>query len=166
MRQNPWIKCYQPRPAARLRCSASPMPGVPLRPFMPGRGICPSRSKWWRFNCRDAKTVFAKSRIIASHHWWDSRAVIAERCDIPFAFFGHSMGGLIAFELARYLRQAAARYPNGYSYQAAGRRTSQIHCRRFPICPTRSSCENCSSATGDFPTRLPATRNCDPCFSP
>lgn len=31
--------------------------------------------------------------------------------DIPFAFFGHSMGGLISFELARYLRQTGQPEP-------------------------------------------------------
>lgn len=30
--------------------------------------------------------------------------VIAQENDMPFAFFGHSVGALIAFELARYLR--------------------------------------------------------------
>lgn len=32
--------------------------------------------------------------------------VLRPYLDIPFAFFGHSMGALISFELARYLRQA------------------------------------------------------------
>jgi surfactin synthase thioesterase subunit len=31
--------------------------------------------------------------------------------DAPFAFFGHSMGGLVAFELARTLRERGARQP-------------------------------------------------------
>lgn len=31
--------------------------------------------------------------------------------DVPFALFGHSMGAIIAFELARYLRRSAAPGP-------------------------------------------------------
>ena len=37
--------------------------------------------------------------------------VIAPLLDVPFAFFGHSMGGLIAFELARRLRRRGQREP-------------------------------------------------------
>lgn len=37
--------------------------------------------------------------------------VIAPLLDLPFAFFGHSMGGLIAFELARRLRRRGHREP-------------------------------------------------------
>ena len=32
--------------------------------------------------------------------------VLQSNMDVPFAFFGHSMGALLSFELARYLRQA------------------------------------------------------------
>ncbi|MGA4838169.1 thioesterase II family protein [Streptomyces sp. G45] len=36
---------------------------------------------------------------------------ILPRLDVPYAFFGHSMGALIAFELTRRLRRAGARRP-------------------------------------------------------
>ncbi len=38
-------------------------------------------------------------------------AVLADRSDRPFAFFGHSMGGRIAFELASALERRGARGP-------------------------------------------------------
>lgn len=38
-------------------------------------------------------------------------AVIAPYLNLPFAFFGHSMGGLISFELARALRRLGERRP-------------------------------------------------------
>jgi medium-chain acyl-[acyl-carrier-protein] hydrolase len=38
-------------------------------------------------------------------------AVLRPYLDIPFAFFGHSMGALIAFELTRYLRRQATAFP-------------------------------------------------------
>jgi medium-chain acyl-[acyl-carrier-protein] hydrolase len=37
--------------------------------------------------------------------------VVEQLSDLPFAFFGHSMGGFIAFELARELRRRGARTP-------------------------------------------------------
>jgi surfactin synthase thioesterase subunit len=39
-------------------------------------------------------------------------AAILPLLDRPFAFFGHSMGGMVAFELARALRRAQERLPS------------------------------------------------------
>jgi medium-chain acyl-[acyl-carrier-protein] hydrolase len=44
--------------------------------------------------------------------------------DGPFAFFGHSMGAIIAFELARYLRRAYGREP--HALFASGRRAPHV----------------------------------------
>jgi surfactin synthase thioesterase subunit len=44
--------------------------------------------------------------------------------DTPFAFFGHSMGAVIGFELARCLRQAHGREP--YALIASGRRAPHV----------------------------------------
>lgn len=38
--------------------------------------------------------------------------LIADHTDLPYAFFGHSMGALIAFETARRLRALGARLPD------------------------------------------------------
>jgi surfactin synthase thioesterase subunit len=38
---------------------------------------------------------------------------IEPHLDVPFAFFGHSMGALVAFELTRQLRRAGAAQPAG-----------------------------------------------------
>ncbi|MGO4426473.1 thioesterase II family protein, partial [Streptomyces sp. MCAF7] len=38
--------------------------------------------------------------------------LIADHTDLPYAFFGHSMGSLIAFETARRLRALGARLPD------------------------------------------------------
>lgn len=44
--------------------------------------------------------------------------------DIPFAFFGHSMGGLLAFELTRHLRAEAGPHP--WHLFISGRRAPQV----------------------------------------
>jgi len=36
---------------------------------------------------------------------------ISSHLEIPFAFFGHSLGGMVAFELARYLRRKSMQQP-------------------------------------------------------
>ena len=45
--------------------------------------------------------------------------LLAPHLDEPFAFFGHSMGGLVAFELARTLRARGARLPQHLFISAA-----------------------------------------------
>jgi len=50
--------------------------------------------------------------------------------DMPFAFFGHSMGGLISFELARRLRRSETRPAQLF---ISGRRAPQVPDREPPI---------------------------------
>jgi len=51
--------------------------------------------------------------------------------DVPFAFFGHSMGGLIAFELARELRRTGAPQPS--HLLVSGRRAPTVPTRKADI---------------------------------
>ena len=51
--------------------------------------------------------------------------------DVPFAFFGYSMGALISFELARYLRHADM--PEPIHLLVAAHRAPQLPDRRPPI---------------------------------
>ncbi|MGB3637974.1 MAG: thioesterase II family protein [Rivularia sp. (in: cyanobacteria)] len=51
--------------------------------------------------------------------------------DKPFAFFGHSMGGLLSFELARYLRKQYDKKPVGLFVSAS--RAPQIPSSKPPI---------------------------------
>ncbi|HXU44151.1 MAG TPA: thioesterase domain-containing protein [Thermoanaerobaculia bacterium] len=51
--------------------------------------------------------------------------------DLPFAFFGHSMGGLISFELARELRRLRA--PEPFHLFVSARRGPQVPNREEPI---------------------------------
>jgi len=52
-------------------------------------------------------------------------------CDGPFAFFGHSLGALTAFEVARHMRRTAHREP--LVLVAAGRRAPQIPSPHPPV---------------------------------
>lgn len=51
--------------------------------------------------------------------------------DKPFAFFGHSMGALVSFELARLLRKQSSPQPQHIS--VSGRRAPEIPDREPPI---------------------------------
>lgn len=52
-------------------------------------------------------------------------------CDRPFAFFGHSLGSMIGYEVARYLRRETGCEPA--LFIAAGRRAPQIPSDDAPI---------------------------------
>lgn len=81
------------------------LPTVEVCPVeLPGRG-----GRWQEQPYNDLKTLVA-----------DLAPVILEVCDCrrqicdhrrPFAFFGHSLGGLISFELARHLRREYGHTP-------------------------------------------------------
>jgi len=58
--------------------------------------------------------------------------------DLPFAFFGHSMGTLIAFELTRELQRRHGLTPTNLSCQHTSRRRSRIAPRYCMIYPSRS----------------------------
>ena len=53
---------------------------------------------------------------------------IRDHMDRPFAFFGHSMGALVSFELARLLRREGAKQPS--ALLVSGRRPPQLSIER------------------------------------
>jgi medium-chain acyl-[acyl-carrier-protein] hydrolase len=55
---------------------------------------------------------------------------ILPHCDRPFAFFGHSMGAIISFELARYLRRHNGPQPTHIF--VSGRRAPQLNVNDSP----------------------------------
>lgn len=59
-----------------------------------------------------------------------SREIIGYR-DLPFVLFGHSMGAVIVFELARQLRKEHATEPAGLF--VSGRRAPQLPAKKPPI---------------------------------
>ncbi len=57
--------------------------------------------------------------------------LIAARSDLPFAFFGHSLGSILAFEVARALRRAGSRMPE--LLLVSGRRPPRVPDRHSPL---------------------------------
>lgn len=108
---NGWISCPRPDPGARLRLFCLPPAGGGALLFrswpggLPGVEVClvhlPGRE------ARRQETPFThweplvQALVTALEPWLDR----------PFAFFGHSMGALLGFELARRLRRAGRRMP-------------------------------------------------------
>lgn len=109
---NPWILRPQKRPGARVRLFCFPYAGGAAAVYhswpqalstdvevcaiqLPGRGA--------RF--RDAPHTRLANLVRASAD------ALGPSLDMPFALFGHSMGALVVFELARELRRRGAPAP-------------------------------------------------------
>ncbi|MGZ9225821.1 MAG: thioesterase II family protein [Anaerolineales bacterium] len=107
-----WVSCPRPNPTARLRLFFFPYAGAGstlynawTRLFSPEIEIylvhLPGRDK------RIRETPFIKFPPLAEAL---SQALV-RYLDRPFSFFGHSMGGLVSFEVARQLRRHYALTP-------------------------------------------------------
>jgi medium-chain acyl-[acyl-carrier-protein] hydrolase len=110
--QSPWIVCPRPNAAAKVRlfCFAS-------------AGHGPSMFRSWAALVRSDVELSIIQLPGRESRWTEAPLVrladllpaltqaLEPRLDRPFAFFGHSLGALIAFETARHLRRARALTP-------------------------------------------------------
>ncbi len=123
--RNPWIAFHKPSPQARLRLFCFPYAGGGASVFRAWQGalppeieVCPvqppgreNRLSEERFR-RAAPLIRAVSQAVAP------------LLDLPFAFFGHSLGAVVAYETAIAVREALAKSPA--LLIASGRRAPQI----------------------------------------
>lgn len=121
----PWLVCPKPNPQARLRLFCFPYAGGNAMIY-----------RQWQSNLPQTIEVCSvqlpgRGKRIKEPPFDDAQPLVAEVArgllpffDKPFAFFGHSMGGLIGFELARYLRRNYNRQPAHLF--VSGRRAPQL----------------------------------------
>lgn len=103
-KKDPWIRCARPNPAARLRLFCLPYAGGGASIFKNWAGALPPEVELCAIQLpgredRIADTAFRQADTLLP--------VLLERLapylDRPYAFFGHSMGAFLSFELARAL---------------------------------------------------------------
>jgi medium-chain acyl-[acyl-carrier-protein] hydrolase len=122
---NPWLVCPRPDPAAAVRLFCFPYAGGGAGVFrrwaaqLPaGIELCavqlPGREGRLRERAFDRMTHLVSALA----------AALRSDLDRPFAFFGHSLGALVAFELARRLRREGRSGP--VHLFASGRRAPQL----------------------------------------
>lgn len=136
MRQTPedrWIKIFQEQPGAQLRLFCFPYAGggasvfrLWSRELPAGVEVCavqlPGRESRWR------EEPFRRLEPLA-----DAAAeALGPHLGRPFAFFGHSLGAVLAFEVARRLQRDGAPVPlhlfvSGRSAPRAPDETEPIH---------------------------------------
>jgi medium-chain acyl-[acyl-carrier-protein] hydrolase len=111
-RFNAWVSCPRPNPDAKVRLFCFPYSGASANIYYPWADVlppswevCPAQlpGRGNRMSEPLATRLQAQVEALATG--------LAPYLDKPFAFFGHSMGALIAFELARHLRRTALPLP-------------------------------------------------------
>jgi len=125
----PWLVRARPNEHAGLRLFCFPYAGGGALAFRPWADHMPSSvevcsvqppGRETRIKEPPFNQVLLMARAIAE--------AIDPYLDKPFAFFGHSMGALIAFELARELRRTSGRLP--VKLYVSGRVAPQLPLRR------------------------------------
>lgn len=131
-RLSSWITCPRPNPLATLRLFCLPYAGGGASLFRDWSRLLPREievclvqlpGRENRLTERPFDKIEPLVQTLAEE--------ILPFLDKPFAFFGHSMGALISFELARYLREKSQRSP--IHFFASGHRAPQLPDPHPPI---------------------------------
>src|SRR5438552_7109196 len=107
-----WLACLKPRPHAAVRLFCFPYAGGGASAFrcwpdaLPASiEVCPVQLPGRETRFREPPYTRLAPLAEALGH------ALRPFLDRPFAFFGHSMGALVAFELTRWLRRAGGPQP-------------------------------------------------------
>ena len=127
-----WIDYLKPNPRANVRLFCFPYAGGGASIFRTwandvptGVEVCPVQLPG-----RESRLIEQPFTRLSSLVQALAQA-ISPYLDVPFAFFGHSMGALISFELARELRRQNR--PGPFHLFVSGHRAPELPPRRRPI---------------------------------
>ncbi|MBA2678686.1 MAG: thioesterase [Ktedonobacteraceae bacterium] len=108
---NPWVRIV-PKPEARFRLFCFPYSGAGALAFRTWQNgfpaevdVCPVQLPGRENRFREAPFTHMNALVGALTEG------IMPHLDLPFAFYGHSLGSLVAFEVAQKLRTWGARQP-------------------------------------------------------
>lgn len=104
--KNPWIKYPKPNPKAQLRLFCFPYAGGSAQVFRPWPDSLPPTVEVCAIELPGRGTRLKQAPFTRIEPLVEAIALaLLPMLDKPFAFFGHSMGALVSFELARLLRK-------------------------------------------------------------
>jgi medium-chain acyl-[acyl-carrier-protein] hydrolase len=109
---NSWVTTPRPNPAARLRLFCFPYAGAGASIFYPWTRELPAEVEVCPVQLPGREGRMAEKPFDRMDPLVETLAeVLAPHMDRPFAFFGHSNGAIMSFELARLLRREGRRMP-------------------------------------------------------
>lgn len=107
-----WVKRPKPNPQARLRLICLPYAGGTASIYRSWSDLLPPQIELWAIQLPGRETRLRETPATSMNALVPLLAdVLAPHLDRPWAIFGHSLGGLISFALAQYLRQQTNRTP-------------------------------------------------------
>jgi medium-chain acyl-[acyl-carrier-protein] hydrolase len=116
-----WLACPAPDPRARLRLFFLPYAGGGVAPYRRWLAALPADVEAWLVQLPGREKRFRERPFDRMAALLAELAPVLEPLlDRPFAFFGHSMGALIAYELARELRRRGRPEPEHLLASARG----------------------------------------------
>ncbi len=131
-RFNAWISCPRPNPGAKVRLFCLPYSGAGANIFYPWSDVLPSSWEVCPVQLPGRGARMAEPLVDRLVPQVEALAAgIEPYFDRPFAIFGHSMGALLGFELARHLRRAAAPLP--VHLFVSGHQAAQLPDRNPPL---------------------------------
>lgn len=129
---NKWVMRARPNPSARMRLFCFPYAGGGASVYRAWANTLPPELEVCAVQLPGRENRLVEPLFERAAPLVDTLAEVLEPyLDMPFAFFGHSMGALIAFELARELRRARGQTP--VHLFAAGRPAPQVIKRDAPV---------------------------------
>lgn len=112
MSQAKWVVRFQPRPNAALRLYCFPYAGSGTSVYRAWSPLLPPEVEVCAVQLPGRESRYAEPAYTSIPALVSAIAEgLAPELDRPFAFFGHSMGSLVAFELARALRDRGGATP-------------------------------------------------------
>jgi medium-chain acyl-[acyl-carrier-protein] hydrolase len=107
-----WIKTFHPRREPRLRLLCFPFAGGGASVFRTWGEALPPHVEVWSVQLPGREERFREKPFTRCSELVRAIAdAVGPKLIAPFCFFGHSMGALVAFQLARELRRRGARGP-------------------------------------------------------
>lgn len=132
MLDTPWLVISQPQPAARLRLFCFPYAGGGAIIYRQWPASLPTDVEVCAVQPPGRETRFRETALTSvSSLVSEVVAALPLFLDRPFAFYGHSLGALVAFETAHELRQRGLPVPEHLFL--ASRRAPQLPDPRPPI---------------------------------
>ena len=136
MTSSDWFHCSVPRPDARFRLFCFPYAGGGINAFRSWTKHLTDDIELCSIQLPGRDVRFSEAPFTEMSELVDQLARgLAPRFDRPYAFFGHSMGAIVAFELVRHVRREGLGLPVHLFVSA--RRAPTIpdpepHCHELP----------------------------------